>query len=269
MAVAFFDVDGTLVWHDEERALREGHDVLRDAPTQAVYDAFRRMRAAGHLTFICTGRPVSFLPEPIRALRPDGYVAGAGAYVEVGGRVVCDSSVPPALLAEVAERFFAAGLGFTLESNERSVDVRPSGGPSPFPGVDVVHEPDELAPLLRDRPFSKFCAHRTTLEALAPVLPFCREHFTVADMQHGTFEFALRGTDKGSGVRAALSALGRGRAGTFAFGDSENDLPMASAVETFVAMGNALPVVRERADYVAPPVERGGVPAALRHFGLI
>ena len=269
MAVAFFDVDGTLVWHDDEKIARGEHDVLSDAPTPAVYDAFRRMRAAGHLTFICTGRPASFLPEPIRALGPDGYVAGAGAYVEVGGRVVCDRSVSPELLAEVAERFCAAGLGLTLESNVRSVDVVPSGGPSRFSGVDVVHAPAELAPLLRERPFSKFCSHGTTLAALAPVLPFCREHFTVADMQHGSFEFSLRGVDKGSGIRAALDALGLGVAGSFAFGDPENDLPMAPAVETFVALGNALPSVRERAAYVAPSVRDDGVPAALRHFGLI
>ena len=60
-----------------------------------------------------------------------------------------------------------------------------------------------------------------------------------------------------------------GLEGTFAFGDSENDLPMAGAVETFVAMGNALPSVKDRAAYVTDSVEDDGVVSALEHFGLI
>ena len=91
----------------------------------------------------------------------------------------------------------------------------------------------------------------------------------MADLQFGTYEFSLWGVDKGSGIGAALEHLGHGLAGTYAFGDSENDLPMARSVETFVAMGNALPAVRDRADYVTLSVERDGVPAALEHFGLI
>ena len=66
-----------------------------------------------------------------------------------------------------------------------------------------------------------------------------------------------------------LELEGREVAGTFAFGDSENDLPMFDAVETKVAMGNAMPVLKERADYVTDHVKDDGVVHALRHFGLI
>ena len=61
-AVAFFDIDGTLVWRDFE-ALASGGSAegvvgsFGAAPTPAVYDAFRRMTARGHASFICTGRP--------------------------------------------------------------------------------------------------------------------------------------------------------------------------------------------------------------------
>ena len=83
------------------------------------------------------------------------------------------------------------------------------------------------------------------------------------------FELSLIGVDKGTGIEAALAHLGRGRKDTFAFGDSENDLPMRGAVETFVAMGNALENVREVADYVTGTAAEEGVPAALERFGLI
>lgn len=56
---------------------------------------------------------------------------------------------------------------------------------------------------------------------------------------------------------------------TFAFGDSENDLPMMRVVDHPVAMGNALDSVKQAASYVTASVQEDGVPAALRHFGLI
>ena len=268
-AATFFDVDGTLVWHDPDVMGGEGHDFSQDVPTPAVYEAFRRMRAAGHLTFICTGRPVPFLLDSLRELRPDGYVAAAGAYVQVGGTVVRDVHIPDDLLLETARRFEAAGIDVTFESNTQGVELRPSGAPRHLPGLALARTAEDVAELAAEHRFAKFCVSGCPLEALAPVLPFCERHFTIADLQFGTHEFSLRGVDKGSAIEAALAYLGLPQESAFAFGDSENDLPMAPAVGTFVAMGNALPVVRERADYVTDPVEKDGVPSALRHFGLI
>lgn len=267
-AVAFFDVDGTLVWHDPER-LRRGENLSEDAPTAAVYEAFRRMRDAGHLTFVCTGRPTSLIPEAIRALEPTGLIAAAGAYVRVGDEVVRDERIPAELALEVARRCEDAGVDVNLESNERSVELLPSGKPAHFPSSLLLRRADELAEVLGEMSFSKFCVSGYGLDDLAPLLPFLREHFTVADLQGGTFEFSLCDVDKGTGIEAALAHLGHGRDRTFAFGDSENDLPMLDAVETFVAMGNALPAVLERADYVTLSAEDDGVPAALERFGLI
>ena len=268
-AVAFFDVDGTLVWHDEEKVASGESDFSKDAPSPAVYDAFDRMRAAGNLAFICTGRPTPFILDSLRALRPDGYVACAGAYVQVGDVVVRDEHIPSDLLLETAERFVAAGIDVTFESNTMGVEVRPSGAPAHFPGLGLVRTAAELEPFLREHAYAKFCVSRCDPDALEGVRAFCERHFTIANLQFGTYEFSPRGVDKGTGIEAALAHLGHGRKGTFAFGDSENDLPMAPAVETFVAMANALPAVKERAGYVTDSVERDGVPAALAHFGLI
>ena len=39
-AVAFFDVDGTLVWHDAEKVASGEYDFSSATPTPAVYEAF-------------------------------------------------------------------------------------------------------------------------------------------------------------------------------------------------------------------------------------
>lgn len=272
-AVAFFDVDGTLVWRDFERMRASKVATVNSAadivPTEAVYDAFRRMRARGHRTFVCTGRPLPFFVDSLRALHADGLIAAAGAYVRVGETVVRDEHIPYDLLVETARRFEAAGFDATFESNERNVEMRPSGDPLRFAKSQLVRTADELAAIARERDFVKFCTNGLAGDDLAPVIGFCRQHYSVSDLQGGVYEYALLGVDKGSAITAALDYLGHGREGTYAFGDSENDLPMAGAVETFVAMGNALPSVRERADYVTLTAAEDGVVAGLEHFGLI
>ena len=60
-----------------------------------------------------------------------------------------------------------------------------------------------------------------------------------------------------------------GNARTFGFGDSGNDLGMLAAVETAVAMGNAMPEVKAVADYVTDDVAHDGTVTAMQHFGLI
>ena len=83
-------------------------------------------------------------------------------------------------------------------------------------------------------------------------------------------ELSPKGIDKGVGVARALEYLGRtGNARTFGFGDSGNDLGMLAAVETAVAMGNAMPEVKAVADYVTDDVARDGTVTAMQHFGLI
>ena len=79
-----------------------------------------------------------------------------------------------------------------------------------------------------------------------------------------------KGIDKGVGLARALAYLGRtGNARTFGFGDFGNDLGMLAAVETAVAMGNAMPEVTALVDSVTDDVAHDGTVTAMQHFGLI
>jgi len=54
-----------------------------------------------------------------------------------------------------------------------------------------------------------------------------------------------------------------------AFGDGGNDTAMLIYSGTGIAMGNAGDDVKEAADYVTSSVDDNGIPAALRHFGIL
>ena len=274
-AVAFFDVDGTLIWRASSPAADVDQDPVERArtfaalrPTDATYDAFRRMRERGHATFICTGRPYFMIFDPLRELEPTGYIALAGAYVRVGDTVIRDECIPFDVVMETAKLFFEAGIDVELESIDKVIGLYASDGSCFFPGSETVHSLDAFEGLARRYRFAKFCTRSAPAGAVDRARAFCSDHFTVCNMRFGTHEFSLKGVDKGTGIAAALNYLEHGRARTFAFGDSENDLSMADAVDTFVAMGNAMPSVRERAAYVTARPEDDGVAAGLVHFGL-
>ncbi len=51
--------------------------------------AFEMLKNNGHLTFICSGRTLSYIQdERLLALGFDGIVAGCGTYVEKAGEVL-------------------------------------------------------------------------------------------------------------------------------------------------------------------------------------
>ena len=54
-----------------------------------------------------------------------------------------------------------------------------------------------------------------------------------------------------------------------AFGDGGNDCSMIKTAGIGVAMGNALPSLKEAADFTTTSVDDDGVLNALRHFNLI
>lgn len=58
------------------------------------------------------------------------------------------------------------------------------------------------------------------------------------------------GIDKGSGLRAALNALGASAREAVGVGDAENDLPLLAACGLGVAVANALPEVKQAARLV-------------------
>src|SRR5207248_7473311 len=71
-------------------------------------------------------------------------------------------------------------------------------------------------------------------------------------------ELAHPEVSKGSGLQFVADRLGFTRDETIAFGDGENDLELMDWAGYSVAVENAHPVVKARADFTCPPVEEEG-----------
>lgn len=267
-AVLFFDVDGTLTSFDPDDMTDKDFNAVH--PSKAVVDAFGRLHDAGHKAFICTGRPLWLIADSLRALNPAGIVAMAGATLEVEGRVVHEDCFDEDVIEELAHRIAAAGGEALFETNGATYSLEPVGVEQSFLlGADVVHGVDQMRVDGRLR-VGKVCINARDLACVANDDGFIDCEFELCNTGGQNRELSPKGIDKGVGVARALAYLGReGNARTFGFGDSGNDLGMLAAVETAVAMGNAMPEVKAVADYVTDDVARDGTVTAMQHFGLI
>lgn len=271
-AALFFDVDGTLVWADLDSLPKDGAfaDIL---PAPGVYRAFEQLHARGHKTYLCTGRPLSLVSDRLLALGFDGVISAAGSCISLGGVVVHETLIDKDVVVELARLVLEAGTTAMFESRKTPLVVSGSLGEVPaFPGMPVAHSLGELRELAPDLEFCKVtqpsmldAPSMMENEAMRRLLA---ERFDVCDMGLAS-EYSQKGVTKASGIAKVMELEEIDRERTYAFGDSENDVPMFDAVKTCVAMGNAMPVLKARADYVTTHAKDDGVPHALRHFGLI
>lgn len=267
-AVLFFDVDGTLTFFDPDDMTDKDFSAVR--PSRAVIEAFHRLRDAGHKAFICTGRPLWLIADSLRALEPAGIVAMAGATLEVEGRVVHEDCFDEDIIEELVRRAVDAGIEALVETNAATYSLEPVGVERAYlPGAVVVHGVDQMRVDGHLR-VGKVCLNASNLARVANDDGFIDRNFELCNTGGQNRELSPKGIDKGVGVARALEYLGRtGNERTFGFGDSGNDLGMLAAVETAVAMGNAMPEVKAVADYVTDDVAHDGTVTAMRHFGLI
>lgn len=267
-AVLFFDVDGTLTSFDPDDMTDKDFTAVR--PSQTVVEAFRALRDVGHKAFICTGRPLWLIADSLRALDPAGVVAMAGATLEVEGRVVHEECFDEDIVEELARRITVAGGEALFETNGATYSLEPVGVEQSFLlGAGVVHDVDQMRVDGRLR-VGKVCINACDLTCVTNDDGFIDRNFELCNTGGQNRELSPKGIDKGVGVARALAYLGReGNARTFGFGDSGNDLGMLAAVETAVAMGNAMPEVKAVADYVTDDVAHDGTVTAMQHFGLI
>ena len=275
----FLDVDGTYAHHGVVPAAHQA--------------AVRAARAAGHVVFLCTGRPVSLLSSHLTAAGFDGIVAGAGAHVTVFGagakgndETILDIRFPPdlaartvALLDEAETHYILEAPGGTFASAE-SVDLLAERAAlSSLPGyahlralveiVGALRVSDDLAGVsftkatafAGTRPMTEIAASLGDEVAMFPS--------SIADLGLGSGELYLANVNKATGMKAAIAHLGIPRGDTIAFGDNFNDLEMIEFAGIGVAMASGVPEVIEVADMVTPGPEHEGLATAFVELELI
>lgn len=253
MHIAFFDIDGTLA--------------RGTAVPQGAADALKRMRANGDLVFICTGRARSYAEENFGAYA-DGFVCSNGRLALMGDRRLVDAPLSPDQLRRFAAALDSVGAGYAF-FGERGGWY---GGEEAYRPVAegvlglgrLPHLGDPAA--VRAYNFDIYfddVAHRERAEAALGAECLVNPHGP-----HPSADVTVLGADKGDAVRGIAAALGVPIEDCYAFGDGINDLSMIVAAGHGVAMGNAVDILKDAAEFVTADIDDDGVAKGLAHFGL-
>ena len=237
-------------------------------PSPRMAAALRTMRRNGHLIYFCTGRALCEVGEEYRRIGYDGLVTLAGAYVEAGGRRLCQAVWPRDLTRAVLGICEEESINCIFESNTQVIQFSPSGQ-SHWRHTPIVRSAKELQETQPGFQISKMVLHHTFMPRFQAHRAQYAGQLTFLDSAATASEITLTGFDKGTGIRRILDYLGRDLADSFGIGDSENDIGMLDTVETAIAMGNAMEQLKSHADYVTSTVGEDGAYWAFRHFGLL
>ena len=251
------DVDGTLVGHAGQ-------------PTDGVWAAASRARAAGIHLSICTARiAIGGAWEWAVRLDPDGwqlFQTGA-SIVHTGDRSTRSTPLPAGAVGACVVA--AAANRWTLEvysDFDYTVDSDSAAAVDHAALLGVPFLRREFASLRGEAVRTQFIVGDADVSSAVSAAPAgCTASAATSPLMPGLHFVSITAdtVSKASGIRALATLLGLTTDEVMMVGDGQNDVSALSAVGLPVAMGNAHPDAMAVARLVVADVESDGVAEAL------
>ncbi|WP_084073624.1 HAD-IIB family hydrolase [Demequina sp. NBRC 110052] len=273
----FLDIDGTYADHGQ----------VPHAHAHAV----RAARAAGHLTFLCTGRPRSLIFDHVLAAGFDGVVAAAGGHVTLGHEVLEDVRFPRELAARTIAALDAQRAAYWVEApeatyaRESTIDAivahreRRRQRDAEASDPEAAHSRQDISAHLTavEDLSSVTFAKITSLAANAPLAQIAASigpavasiPSSIPELGPGAGELFLAHLHKARGIQTVISKLGLTPDDVVAFGDGLNDLEMLEFAGTGIAIEGSHPDLLAVADATCAGPSESGLADAFIALGLI
>lgn len=272
MKLVFFDIDGTL-YPDHSSGM----------PNSAKR-ALNKLKKNGHKIFICTGRPLRQTREIMaEGIDFDGFICGAGSYVEIKKEVIYNYEMTKEEVKEVISAIEKLGIGvevcgdkhgyfndlgkkLTIENiiNHRNdIDNKTA--------VKMFEEIFHYAPLkqyINDRLF-KYVINYRSADSLDKFIELFSDKYQIILGSGNSAEVISKEYNKATGIRKICEYLNYSIEDCVAIGDSLNDLEMVSECKVGIAMGNAVDQLKEVADYITTNASDDGIYNAMKAVKLI
>lgn len=259
------DIDGTLI--------NDRHEV-----TEEVFDAIQAARKKGVKVVLCTGRPIGGVHRYIEELQ----LNGEGDYVITYNGALVQNTY-------TKEIVFQCSLSYNdlKRLYELSVEL---GSPMHFFDTERMYTPNKdiskytvfessltqvplhyrtIQEIPEDIVIPKimFIDEPEKLEKTITAIPASiRESYSLVKSMPFFYEILHKNVSKGYAVKQLAEKLGIKREEVMAIGDNGNDLSMIEYAGCGVAMGNAIPELKQVARFVTSSNNENGVARAIEKF---
>lgn len=274
MKYIFLDIDGTLF-----------SSRINGVPESAL-KAVRIAREKGSRIFLCTGRSLAECADYFR-FDTNGFLFGAGAMIYADGKRIYDHPFESSEVQKIKDLIRSCGFCWMAEGAAGAYyDEDSKYYIAKYYAGHEVTDPDEARYLCvkhnvypemyedADEKIYKFCAYApydSDYSRLRNSLPDqCALNFSYHSPEmFDCAEITDKTINKATGIQRVLEYFHADRSEAVGIGDSENDIPMMHACGIGIAMGNAMPSVKEQADWVTTDILDDGIWNAFEHIGIL
>lgn len=256
----FFDVDGTLV---------DGNRGILEIPEGVIHE-LKRIQKQGHKILICSGRPKAMMNQHFLKVGFDGYVLANGGYVEIDGQSIFEGCMDYDLCIQTVQMLEDLKCDYMIETAN---------------SIYIDHSFQELYQFFSTRGFKDMFKRdfdkdevlkrtikieaNVTNKDKAQIEQYIKERFScvIHHDEHGSenaFEFFSPTVSKAVSIQKVLDYYHMSRHETYAFGDGVNDLEMFEYCEVGVAMGNAVELLKQKADLICRSIDEQGLERILK-----
>jgi Cof subfamily protein (haloacid dehalogenase superfamily) len=256
--VVFADIDETLFSHKSNTV------------PQSAVNAIKEMQSKGIKFLLCSGRNSYLIRKSgiYNFCAPEGIVTMNGAQAIIDGESIflhpIDSDVVDALIKFAKRLKFGLTLieekeGHINMIDERVISAHEKYG-TRFPQPRTF--PDHY-----DKVIYQAIAYCDSFDE-SLFLPHLKNCKTARWDEYAVYIMPID-CDKARGAEAVMKHYGLTMDNALCIGDDSNDIEMVSKAGVGIAMGNAIPKLKEVADYVTDPIDEDGFAKAMLHYGLI
>lgn len=258
------DLDGTLL-DDEKKIPKRAKDSLKKASKKGIHIA------------LVTGRMVSATTPIEKELGISCIKAcSAGTYILNGAECIYAEYLTCKTMLQVYRKYalpnhiplwiyredewFVTAVDEYVQNEIDTVDIRP-----------IITEMEDLAEKWEQERTGPskvlFGAPKETIGRIASQMKQDQELDADSACSAEFFlEISPKGMTKGKALSKICEKLHIKKEETIAFGDQELDIPMLMEAGVGIAMGNAIPELKEIADYITKSNNESGIADGLEHY---
>ncbi len=253
----FFDIDGTLLPHSVT-----GDDSIPESTAGAI----EQLKEKGNFCAIATGRAHCMAVEQAKQLGFDNMIGDGGHSIVLNGELVGEiEPLPRDLCIELAKECEEQGYAWAVSWQDELLRLTPY---QEF--IDIADDSYQSSKLdegikIEDFPcmLKMFVACKPGEEEKFPALK------KLPWVRYNNRYIFVEPMEKERGIMRIRDYFGASDDDIVVFGDGRNDVSMFRPEWFGIAMGNAVPELKEKADFVTRASADDGIAYALKHFGWI
>jgi len=259
--IAFFDIDGTLT---------NSNKVI----TEKTLKTLNKLTENGIELVICSGRGNSYVLNLIKNIKSSNYIIssnGAEIYDITNKNNIYSNKIDFKKIKSLYNYAINNNLNIIFSSiYNRYVNYEPRimADIIYLNDINILNEIDIYQVIIIDEEYYNMKKLEENIKNFSDIkiINYSIDYQNKIEYGDHWFDVVNKDVDKGKGITNLLNKLNIDKSNAICFGDGINDIDMFESCGIKVAMGNAIEIIKEKADYITDSNDDEGITAFFNKY---